>query len=306
VTLAAFAGVAFTLRGGVETPADFRFVNGTEPTTLDPQRLTGQPGGRVVTQLFEGLARYDERSMEPVPGAAESWSVSADGQRYEFRIRAGAVWSDGTPVTAHDFAWSWRRLQDPSFGAEYAYILHFVRFAEEYNQYGGQADRLEALLADALPALRAEAGAHAPAASWQRFASEHELADLVEGTPDALLVRVLDHTAERVELDAVMRALEREVDRRRAIFEQAARRFGVDAGVFASDDKTLVVELDAPTPYFLSLTAFYPMLPSPHWVIETPGNEQDWFPKGARPTGVAMRSASNASTCFRSSTRPPR
>ena len=76
VALAALAAVALTLGSTVEEPADFRFVNGTEPTTLDPQQLTGQPGGRVVSAIFEGLARYDERSMDPVPGMAEHWSVS--------------------------------------------------------------------------------------------------------------------------------------------------------------------------------------------------------------------------------------
>jgi oligopeptide transport system substrate-binding protein len=275
VFVASLCAVGLTLRGAVETPADYRFVNGAEPTTLDPQKLTGQPGGRVVTAIFEGLARYDEASMEPVPGAAESWEISQDGRRYVFRIREGAVWSDGTPVTAHDFAWAWRRLEDPAFGAEYAYILYFLRFAEEYNLYAGQAERLDAIAAETASGLGAGGGGSA--ARWSRFRIEHELSDLVEGTPDPSLQRLLSDGAVVQDLAALEASLRAEASRRRAIFEEAEARFGVDAGVFAVDDRTLVVELDAPTPYFLALTAFYALLPAPRWVIEVPGNADDWF-----------------------------
>lgn len=274
---AAIGAVALTLRGSVEAPADFVFVNGTEPTTLDPQRLTGQPGGRVTSNVFEGLARYDEASMQPVPAAAESWTISPDGRRYEFRIREGAVWTDGTPVTAHDFAWSWRRLQEPSFGGEYAYILHFIRFAEELNRYGGQADALDRVVREALPALREEVGPSADPKRWRRFLEEHALADRTAGSPDPALGRLVGPRDEPVVLEEASRRIERESDRRRTLFEEADRRFGVDGGVFAQDDRTLVVELDAPTPYFIALTAFYPTLPSPRWVVEAPGNALDWF-----------------------------
>ena len=65
VALAALAAVALTLGASVEAPANFRFVNGTEPTTLDPQRLTGQPGGRVVSAILEGPARSDGLGRAP-------------------------------------------------------------------------------------------------------------------------------------------------------------------------------------------------------------------------------------------------
>ena len=86
------AGLTFT--SSVEQEAEFRFINGTEPRTLDPHLLTGQPGGRVVRAIFEGLARLDARTLEPVPGAARSWEISADGRTYTFRIRPGVRWSD--------------------------------------------------------------------------------------------------------------------------------------------------------------------------------------------------------------------
>jgi oligopeptide transport system substrate-binding protein len=130
----AAALLAFTFRAALPGRAEFAFANGSEPKTLDPGRATGEPEGRIVDALFEGLTARDPATLRPVPGVAESWSISEDGRRYEFRLRQDARWSDGTPVTADDFAWSWRRLLDPAHGAEYAYLLHGVRRAEALDE----------------------------------------------------------------------------------------------------------------------------------------------------------------------------
>ncbi|MFM8984145.1 MAG: peptide ABC transporter substrate-binding protein, partial [Spartobacteria bacterium] len=66
--------------------ADLVFVNGAEPETLDPAIITGQPEGRVVNALFEGLCAYDENG-QAVPGVAERWEVSPDGKTYSFHLR---------------------------------------------------------------------------------------------------------------------------------------------------------------------------------------------------------------------------
>ena len=236
--------------------------------------------------LFEGLMRYDAPSMQPVPAAAEAVSISDDGLRYEFTIRGGAQWSDGTPLTAHDFAWSWRRLQRPEFGAEYAYLLHMVKHAAELNLYAGHADALEGEVATAFAELVAEATASAAAsgsgidaATWGAFVREYTLADRVAGTPDERIARAVAPGASLAAADVapLAAALAGEATRRRDRNEWAEAHFGVDAGVFAVSDRTLVVELTAPTPYFLSLTAFYPALPVPRWVVEAEGNARDWF-----------------------------
>ena len=128
--LAAAALLALTFRASLPGQADFRFANGTEPKTLDPGRATGEPEGRIVDALFEGLTARDPATLAPVPGVAESWEISEDGRRYVFRLREGARWSDGRSVTAQDFAWSWRRLLTPAHGAEYAYLLYGLEHAE--------------------------------------------------------------------------------------------------------------------------------------------------------------------------------
>jgi oligopeptide transport system substrate-binding protein len=86
---------------------------GYEVTDLDPQLATGVAEQAVISALFEGLVAEDPRDLHPVPGVAERWEVSPDGIMYTFHLRADARWSDGRPVTAGDFAASWRRILTP-------------------------------------------------------------------------------------------------------------------------------------------------------------------------------------------------
>lgn len=111
--------------------ADLTFINGAEPESLDPAIITGQPEGRVVNSIFEGLLRYDENGRVE-PGTAERWEISPDGKNYTFHLRANAQWSDGRPVTALDFVRSWERTLRPATGAAYNYMLFPIRNAEEY------------------------------------------------------------------------------------------------------------------------------------------------------------------------------
>jgi len=120
--------------GCTRTPrADLIFINGAEPETLDPALITGQPEGRVANALFEGLLAFDE-SGQPQPGAAERWEVSEDGRIYTFHLRQGLMWSDGTPLTAHDFVASWQRTLEPATASEYAYQLHYIKNAKDFNE----------------------------------------------------------------------------------------------------------------------------------------------------------------------------
>ena len=94
-----------------------RLLNPGQPETLDPH-LRHWVGERMMdTMLLEGLTREDAEGR-PVPGAAVSWDVSADGLRYVFHLRPGAVFSDGHPVTAESFIYAFRRLVDPKTAAE--------------------------------------------------------------------------------------------------------------------------------------------------------------------------------------------
>ncbi|MFQ3671062.1 MAG: peptide ABC transporter substrate-binding protein, partial [Verrucomicrobiia bacterium] len=111
---------------------DFIFVNGPEPKSLDPAIITGQADGRISSSLFEGLTTRNAAG-EVIPGIAERWDVSPDGTRYTFHLRQ-AQWSNGDPVTAHDFVGSWRRILEPATAAPYSDILFFIKNAEAYHK----------------------------------------------------------------------------------------------------------------------------------------------------------------------------
>ncbi len=131
---------------GARDRADLVFINGAEPETLDPAIITGQPEGRIVNALFEGLTSYN-RSGQVVPGVAESWTISPDGRVYTFTLRPEARWSDGRPVTAEDFVRSWQRTLTPATGSAYNYQLYYVKNAQafadgeitDFTQVGVQA-----------------------------------------------------------------------------------------------------------------------------------------------------------------------
>ncbi|WP_083900873.1 peptide ABC transporter substrate-binding protein [Azospirillum sp. B4] len=93
--------------------------------TLDPQRADLSSESLVIDDLLEGLLAPDGKGGARL-ALAESWTVSPDGRIYTFKLRADAKWSDGTPVTADDFVFSWRRLADPRTGAPYAYYMWTV------------------------------------------------------------------------------------------------------------------------------------------------------------------------------------
>jgi oligopeptide transport system substrate-binding protein len=103
--------------------------NGTEPESLDPHKATGVPEAFIINDILEGLATLSAKG-EPVPGVAESWEISDDGTTYTFHLRADAKWSNGDPVTAEDFVYSFRRAVDPATAAEYAPVLGVITNAE--------------------------------------------------------------------------------------------------------------------------------------------------------------------------------
>jgi oligopeptide transport system substrate-binding protein len=107
--------------------------NQAEPASLDPHLLNAYTDSRIALALFEGLTVLDERTAQPLPGAAERWDVSPDGLTYTFHLRRDGRWSDGTPVTAADFAFSFQRILTPALGSTYAYMLWPVRGAEAFN-----------------------------------------------------------------------------------------------------------------------------------------------------------------------------
>jgi oligopeptide transport system substrate-binding protein len=110
------------------------FGNGSEPQGLDPHIVTGVPEHHLLTSLCEGLVIANPKGGDNLPGIASSWNISKDGTVYTFAIRENAKWSNGDPVTADDFVWSWMRILTPSLGSQYPDMLYYIKGAREYHQ----------------------------------------------------------------------------------------------------------------------------------------------------------------------------
>ena len=109
--------------------------NNQEPLSLDPHKATAVADGKIITTLLEGLVRPDAEDDARVhPAAAESWEHNETADEWTFHLRRDAVWSDGRPVTSHDFAYAYRRILHPQFAGKYAEMLYPLRHAEAYNQ----------------------------------------------------------------------------------------------------------------------------------------------------------------------------
>jgi oligopeptide transport system substrate-binding protein len=107
--------------------------NAAEPGDLDPHLASILSDQIIVNTLFEGLTLLEEKTTNPLPAAAESWNVSADGLTWTFRLRAGLQWSNGDPLVADDFVQSWRRILNPEFAGDNAWYLFALKNAEAYN-----------------------------------------------------------------------------------------------------------------------------------------------------------------------------
>ncbi|MEY1236304.1 ABC transporter substrate-binding protein [Providencia manganoxydans] len=91
-----------------------------EPASLDPIKSVGLTEAQVMRDLFEGLVNQDNHGR-PIPGVAQSWSTT-DNKTWLFKLRPDARWSNGEPVTAEDFVYSWRRLVKPENTSPFAWF----------------------------------------------------------------------------------------------------------------------------------------------------------------------------------------
>ena len=109
------------------------FGLGAEPQHLDPHLATSVAAHNILSALMEGLVSEDPKSLKPVPGVAKHWEISPDGKIYTFFLHPDAKWSNGDPVTANDFVYSFRRILNPNLGASYSSMLYPLRNAQIYH-----------------------------------------------------------------------------------------------------------------------------------------------------------------------------
>ena len=118
-----------------------RYALESEPSTLDPAKSTALTESNVELALFEGLTRLDEHE-QPQPAAAKSWDISPDGTEYTFHLRDNLLWNDGTPLTAHDFEYAWKRVLDPQTASENAYMMYPLNNGEAFFKQEVSADQV--------------------------------------------------------------------------------------------------------------------------------------------------------------------
>ncbi|MEL7472716.1 MAG: peptide ABC transporter substrate-binding protein [Planctomycetota bacterium] len=193
------AGVALTDRPPPR--ADFTFINRGDVNTLDLQRMSFLQDLRVARLLYEGLVQNDifTPGFDIIPGVAESWEMSEDGTTYTFNLRDDALWSNGEPVLASHFVYSWRRAILPDTAADYAKLFLNIEGSQAF--YDWRTERL---------------------------------ASFKEG------------------------------DDAEALWAETLAKFDELVGLETPDERTLVVRLKRPLPYFLDLCAFavfYPVYP---------------------------------------------
>ncbi|WP_342639907.1 oligopeptide ABC transporter substrate-binding protein OppA [Proteus faecis] len=115
--------------------------NGSEPQSLDPHKIEGVPESALARDLFEGVTIVGPDG-EILPGSATSWE-NKDFTVWTFKIREGAKWSNGDPVTAQDFVYSWQRLADPNTASPYESYLQYAHIVNSDDIIAGKKKATE-------------------------------------------------------------------------------------------------------------------------------------------------------------------
>lgn len=245
--------------------ADFTFSNGTEIKTVDPALVTGQPEGRVIRALFEGLCTWDPQDLSPLPGVAEHWEISEDKLNYTFYLRTGALWSDGSPVTAGDFVWSYGRFLHPQTGSEYAHELWYIVGARKFNSGNVEiGDAVEVELPRSPPGAR-------PFAAGVTVRGRLAAIEAGDGAERIYLVET-GGVLRRFQKGAATPGTE---DYRWILYDFQ------QLGLKALNRRTLQIRLNHPVPYFVNLMGFYPMSPVNRQCVETHG-----YPAWTKPENI--------------------
>jgi oligopeptide transport system substrate-binding protein len=283
--VAGFAAVVLAVRSAQMGPADFSFVNESEVASVDPALITGVPEARMVYSLFEGLCRPRADNSLPEAGVAEKWEISDDGRVYTFHLRNNAYWSNGEPVTAHDFYYSIRRILDPLTACRYSYQAWYIVNAKKYNLGGGQLAPGDPVEVELMP----------PPGAPNTVRGE-----LLHGK----LVRSEPHEDEKTEPKAARyRTYVVNIDGKERRFQAASADYPLklgseqcrqvlldfrEVGVRVIDDRTFEFRLKDRTPYFLDLTAFHCFAPVNQKCLETYG-APDWTREQNIVTNGAFR-----------------
>ncbi len=172
----------------------FTFINPGEHHSLAPQRVSYLADVRIADALFDPLLRNSVPEAGLEGGAAERWEVSPDGKTYRFHLRRDGKWSNGDPVTAHDFAFAWGRALLPDTAAEYASMFFTLRGGKAFYDWRAKQTTDYTKQPDKSPAKAAELWAQAQ----QRLTAEVGVRALDDFTLEVTLERPTTYFLELV------------------------------------------------------------------------------------------------------------
>ena len=117
---------------------------GTEPPSLDPGLATDTTSANILQNIMDPLVKLGPApGLKPMPNLAQSWQLSDGGKTVTFKLRSDGRWTNGDPVTANDFEYSWKRTISPELAADYAYQFFGIVGAQEYNSCKSNCDALK-------------------------------------------------------------------------------------------------------------------------------------------------------------------
>ncbi len=230
--------------GKTEAPDDkiLRYVSGSEPESLDPAIPTGQPEARLLMAIHDGLVEYHPKTMKPIPAIAESWEIAPDVSEYIFHLRKNAVFSNGDPIKAQDFVYSFQRALAPDFLAKNAYLAYYIKYAEAYNSKHAFVRRSDGTF---VTKREAAGGEQTPEVGIEVFGPETEFGKALS-SPERLTVPGDEKARTALfEKDEKLRSITANAE-----FVPVT---GADMGVEAIDDYTLRIKLRQSAPFFIDL-----------------------------------------------------
>ena len=268
---------------GKTTPPEqniFRYVTGDEPESLDPAISNGQPEARIYMALYDGLVEYDPKTLEPRPALAERWEPNSDSSEFRFYLRQNGRFSNGDPIDATDFVYSFRRALAKETASRNAYLAYYIKYAQAFNegkvfvrdpqtgQFLNAKDFDEETPPEPLSGSTLD-----PAKDEYPTSAEHSDGDDNETDFHKQL-----HTPLRLTLPGDAKARNKALDANPKLKAAIAGKDLVpvkaeDIGVQAVDKYTLRISLVQPGPFFIGLLAHQVFRVVPRKVIEKYGSQ---------------------------------
>jgi oligopeptide transport system substrate-binding protein len=267
---------------GKTTPPErniFRYVSGDEPESLDPAISNGQPEARIYMALYDGLVEYDGKTLAPKPALAEHWQGNNDSSEFKYYLRHNGRFSNGDPIDANDFVYSFRRALAKETASRNAYLSYYIKYAQAFNEqrvFVRDPQTGQFLLAkdfdDETSPEPLAGSALDPAKDEYSASGQH-----TENEPNSDFHKQL-HTPLRLTIPGDAKARNKALDANPKLKAAVAGKELVpvkaeDIGVEAIDNYTLRISLVQPAPFFTGLLAHQLYRVVPRKVVEKYGSQ---------------------------------